>query len=270
MKLVFLCPYWGLEHLSYHEAAKKVNAAGYDGMEIRPWDEKWEEAVKACKDHDLALVLMSITGGNSFTEYKENHQKLLEKCVSYKPLKVNSHTGKDHFSFAQNSELIRIAEGIEKKSGVEILHETHRSRVLYSAPSAVDFFKSFPQLKITADFSHWVNVSESLLQDQPETMEAAIRHTHHIHTRVGHPEGPQVNDPRAPEWKGAVEVHISWWDKIVKNHLAAGTKQLSITCEFGPAGYLPTLPYTQQPVASQWDINLHMMNTLKERWSKML
>ncbi len=270
MKLLFLCPYWGMENLSYREAALKVKKAGYDGMEIRPWDEKWEDAARSCRDNDLALVLMSITGGNSFEEYKENHLQLLEKCVSFKPLKVNSHTGRDYYSFAQNSELIRIAESVAAKSGVEILHETHRSRVFYSAPSSVDFFKSFPEIRITADFSHWVNVSESFLQDQAETMDVAIRHTHHLHTRIGHPEGPQVSDPRAPEWKEAFDRHLEWWDSIVKNHLAAGSRMLTITCEFGPAGYLPVLPYTRQPVADQWDINLYMMQTLRERWSKWL
>jgi hypothetical protein len=46
----------------------------------------------------------------------------------------------------------------------------------------------------------------------------------------------------------------------------ADMSALTVTCEFGPSGYLPTLPYTQQPVASQWDINVFMKDLLKKRW----
>jgi hypothetical protein len=37
--------------------------------------------------------------------------------------------------------------------------------------------------------------------------------------------------------------------------------------EFGPPHYLPALPFTRQPVADQWDINVYMMKTLRERYA---
>ena len=98
-------------------------------------------------------------------------------------------------------------------------------------------------------------------------MTRAIAVSNHIHCRVGQPEAPQVSDPRAPEWKAALETHAVWWDTIRKRLLQANAPTLTVTCEFGPApGYLPTLPYTNQPVASQWDINVFMKDYLKQRW----
>lgn len=35
----------------------------------------------------------------------------------------------------------------------------------------------------------------------------------------------------------------------------------------GPLDYLPALPYTRQPVADQWEINKHMLDTLRARYS---
>jgi len=64
--------------------------------------------------------------------------------------------------------------------------------------------------------------------------------------------------------EAAVEAHLGWWKKIAASKRAAGVAQLTITPEFGPPPYLPTLPWTQMPVASQWDINVHMMNFLRE------
>ena len=72
----------------------------------------------------------------------------------------------------------------------------------------------------------------------------AIERADHIHARIGHPEGPQVNDPRAPEWEAAVKAHFGWWDKIVERKKKAG-ERLTILTEFGPADYMPTMPYTQ-------------------------
>ena len=53
------------------------------------------------------------------------------------------------------------------------------------------------------------------LADQPETVNLTLSRVDHIHARIGHPEGPQVNDPRAPEWEATVKA-FWWWDKVVK------------------------------------------------------
>jgi hypothetical protein len=73
-------------------------------------------------------------------------------------------------------------------------------------------------------------------------------------------------NPRAPEWASALETHAKWWDAI-RNRPALAGRDLTVTCEFGPApGYLPTLPYTRQPVVSQWEVNLFMKEFLGKRW----
>jgi len=87
----------------------------------------------------------------------------------------------------------------------------------------------------------------------------------HIHARIGHPEGPQVNDPRAPEWDAAVKAHFAWWDKVAERKKKEGNVMTVLT-EFGPPDYMPTLPYTRQPLADQWDINVHMLGVLRTRY----
>jgi hypothetical protein len=101
------------------------------------------------------------------------------------------------------------------------------------------------------------------LSDQAETMALAIARTDYIHARVGQPEGPQVNDPRAPEWSKMLTAHLGWWQAIVDAHKTKGTATLYITPEFGPPTYMPALPYTRQPVADTWEINVYMKNLLQ-------
>jgi sugar phosphate isomerase/epimerase len=179
---------------------------------------------------------------------------------------INSQTGKDWFTFEENQKLIAAAAAISENMGVRILHETHRGKFSFNARLTAQHLEADPSLRIAADFSHWCVVSESLLEDQPAAVELAISRTDHIHARVGHPEGPQVADPRAPEWKPALDAHLGWWDRVVECHQKKETPVLTITPEFGPAPYMPILPYTGMPVASQWDLNVYMMDLLRERY----
>ena len=136
---------------------------------------------------------------------------------------------------------------------------------MFSAHITRQFIENIPELRLTFDVSHWCNVHESLLDDQQETVDLAIARTEHIHARIGHAEGPQVNDPRAPEWEQAMKSHLNWWDKVVsRKRKEAGV--MTILTEFGPADYLPSLPYTRQPVSDQWAINVHMLNLLRKRY----
>jgi hypothetical protein len=128
--------------------------------------------------------------------------------------------------------------------------------------------KKIQRYKLTLDISHWCNVHESLLADQQETVQLALSRVGNIHARIGHEEGPQVNDPRAPEWESALKAHLGWWDAVVAQKVKSG-EGLTILTEFGPPNYLPTVPYTKQPLADQWEINVYMMRMLRDRYLKL-
>ena len=248
----------------------KARADGYDGIEIWwPNDKKdQDELFNALKKNSLEVGFL--TAGHE-TNYKDNFNSF-KKMVGaaahneqQKPLYINCHSGKDYFSFEDNRTFIEHTIQLAKDTGIKICHETHRSRILYAAPVARNFIEKIPGLRITLDISHWCNVHESLLQDQQETVDLALERTDHIHARIGHPEGPQVNDPRAPEWEEAVKSHFAWWDKVVEGKRKSG-ERLTVLTEFGPPHYMPALAYTIMPVADQWGINVHMMHLLRRRY----
>ena len=155
---------------------------------------------------------------------------------------------------------------VSAKTNIPIYHETHRGRSLFAAHITRQFIEKIPSLRLTFDVSHWCNVHESLLDDQADTLAMAINRAEHIHARIGHAEGPQVNDPRAPEWSNALNAHFAWWDKIVERKKNE-KKIITILTEFGPADYMPSLPYTRQPLSDQWEVNAHMMQILRKRYS---
>jgi sugar phosphate isomerase/epimerase len=258
---------WGFPG-SITEFCKKAKEAGYDGIEVwMPGDDKGRREVMEAAAQNSLLVGFLYGGGDAdFTKHAEQFKNGITEAAKMKPIYINCHSGKDYFSFDQNRALMDFSLDIGAKSGIPVYHETHRGRSLFAAHTTRNFIEKIPNLRLCLDISHWCNVHESLLGDQKETVDLALSRVDHIHARVGHPEGPQVSDPRAPEWDGAVKAHYAWWDKVVETKRKEG-KIMTILTEFGPPDYLPTLPYTRQPVANQWDINVFMMQQLKKRYT---
>jgi hypothetical protein len=258
---------WGFNGTTA-ELCIKLKQAGYDGLEVWwPSAEKdQKELFEALEKNNLKVGFLVGSGEIDFKKHQIQFQQSLEAAAKAKPVYINCHSGKDFFSFEQNLQLITFSIALSTSSGVPIYHETHRGRALYAAPVTKNFIEKSQQLRVTLDISHWCNVHESYLQGQEETVAQTLSRTDHIHARIGHSEGPQVSDPRAPEWAAAVKHHFEWWDKVVEAKKKEG-KRITFLTEFGPPDYMPTLPYTRQAVADQWAINVYIMEILRKRYS---
>jgi hypothetical protein len=216
--------------------------------------------------HNLAFIGQHWeTVEPDFEKHCKEFEFRLRNLADVKPIFINSQTGKDYYSFEQNVKLISLARDIAEETGVKIIHETHRGKFSFAAHITKKYLENIADLIITLDISHWCNTAESLLQDQKEAVDLAISRTDHIHARIGFAEGPQITDPRDPAWNEAMQFHLSCWDKVVKLKKDPDSP-LTITPEFGPHPYMMNLPFTNQPVSDQWEINIYMMNLLKERY----
>ena len=268
-ELKILATNWGF-HGTQDEFLGKVKKEGYDGIEIW-WQtdkDKQNELFAGLKKYQLEVGFLCAGSQTNWKEHLDLFKSMTTAAATntiQQPLYINCHSGRDHFSFEQNKAFIDHTVELSKRTGVIICHETHRSRILYAAPVARQFMEKIPDLRMTLDVSHWCNVHESLLQDQQETLDMTLERVDHIHARIGHPESPQVSDPRAPEWEDAVKAHLNWWDKIVERKRKRN-ERLTILTEFGPPDYMPSLPYTRQPLADQWAINVHMLGLLRKRY----
>ncbi len=268
--IVIMATNWGFDG-SIEQFCAKAKQAGYDGIEVGwpadPSDQR--KLLDAARANQLRFAfLIGVWDTDEYSTHLKSFEKKLREAAATKPLYINCHAGKDHFSYDQNMAFISLTVSVGSASGVPIYHETHRGRILYAAPIARNYMEKNPNLRVTLDISHWCAVHESLLTDQMANVELALKRTDHIHARVGHPEGPQVNDPRAPEWTKAVETHWGWWDQVVNYKINSGATSLTFLTEFGPPDYLPALPYTRQPVANQWEVNLYMLQLLRKRYIK--
>jgi len=270
MKVKFYCPYWGCEDMDYPSFFEKIKKAGYDGTEIiLPYNRRLKDQIQVqAKKYDLEIIALwgGVIDGN-FEQSIKTYEAHLRNACSINPKFVNIQTGKDHYSYEQNLFFLNLATSISKETGVKVIHETHRGKFSFAAHITRDYLEKNLDLRLTADFSHWCSVSESLLEDQEENVSIAISRADHIHARIGFAEGPQIPDPRAPEWEKALRVHTNWWDKIIALKKHQGATEFTISPEFGPFPYMTKMPFTKQPIASQWDINVYMKDLLSERYN---
>jgi sugar phosphate isomerase/epimerase len=269
-QLKILATNWGFEG-TIDEYCAKVKKDNYDGIEIWwPTEKKdQDELFAALKKYNLEVGFLTAGHESNYNDHFKTFTNMIDAAANntvQKPLYINCHSGRDYFSYEQGKTFIEHTTQLAKATGIKICHETHRSRLLYSSSVARHYIETIPELRVTFDVSHWCNVSESLLEDQPETVDLTLQRVDHIHARIGHQEGPQVNDPRAPEWNDAVKAHFAWWDKVIEIKKQKGDVQTILT-EFGPPTYMPTLPYTQQPLADQWAINVYMKDLLRKRYA---
>ena len=265
-ELLFFQTNWGFEG-SWEAFFLRTKSSGYDGVEV--WLPKnarvQQEVSKGLKKHQLKVIYLC--GTNKSLSFKESllaYENDLKRAIVQKPYAINSHTGSDFFSFEQNMKFLKLANDLSNKYNIPIHHETHRGRFSYALPETKRYLNSDSAFRLTLDISHWMVVHESLLVKQQQLLDEVMERTDHIHARVGFEEGPQVNNPQAPEWDKALNRHLSIWESIILSHWKTG-KPMTITTEFGPPNYLPTAPFTQKPLSDQWEANVFIMKAIKEQ-----
>lgn len=264
--ILFFQTDWGNE-LPMDEFLAKVKADSYDGIEVwMPGSDEAKANLKAgLKKYDLKIIFLNGTDrGLPLEEALKNYEAGLRDILVWEPVKVNNHTGNDFWTEDQNLAFIEIADKLSKESGIPIIHETHRGRFSYTLPAAVSMLERFPDLKYTLDISHWMVVHERMIDKNDPNLQKINPAVSHIHARVGFAEGPQINNPAAPEWNNAVKTHIDIWEEIIRD---SKEEVFTITTEFGPPPYLPTIPFTNKPIADQWEANVYIMKAIKERFS---
>lgn len=266
MKILFVKTKWEMWHEPLERFLERVIADGFKATEIFLKTEKAPADEIAARHRELGLDLVGqiLTEGATPDEHIRSLEEQFEFAAGCAPIGINHHAGRDVFPFEDNVRIFERMIELGRENGIPVMAETHRGRPTFAATETRRYLEAVPELRLTADFSHWMVVHESDLADQEDTLALAISRSDHIHARVGYEEGPQVPEPRAPEWKGHVERHVTLWRRIVETHRDAGTDLLTVAPEFGPPNYMHTQPFTNEPVRDAWETNVYMRDMLSE------
>lgn len=272
MKLLLVRHLWGVDlSEGFAPYAAHWREIGYRAIEgsirLVPDATRFRRTVRELQ-WDWVAQVMTRRGepGGSVRQHLASLREQVEESLDLNPIFFNCHSGSDAWTQAEAEDFFGAALDLEREIGIDLSHETHRSRYFFNPWNTAGLLRKYPELKVTCDLSHWVCVAERLLLDCGEILNLCADHCRHIHARVGYEEGPQVPDPRAPEWRGHLETHEAWWEKIWRSQQRRGLAVSTLTPEFGPPPYLHTVPYTQEPVANLNDICDWMAGRERERF----
>ncbi|HEX8339788.1 MAG TPA: TIM barrel protein [Tepidisphaeraceae bacterium] len=270
MRLELVRPMWGIDP-PIDQAIARVAAAGYSHVECAPPEgddaKRFFDFLAANK---LGYIGMLFTGGKSPAQHARSFMKQAELAAKCGAKVVTAHTGSDTWDRATANVFFAEVLAMEDDLPVRVAHETHRGRILYNPWITRDLLTEHPKLKLCSDFSHWVCVAERLEWD--DASESIIRlcaeRSIHCHARVGYEQGPQVPDPSAPEYARHVQQHFDWWKQLYAAAKARGDTAFTIAPEYGPPGYLHTLPHTNVPVANLWNVCEWTSAKLREQFGQ--
>ncbi len=254
MRLVLTRHLWGLAE-PWEALFPRIRASGYEAIEtpVPPASER-ERFRAVLDDHGLDYVAMIFTAGETVDDHVASFREQAAIAQDLGPLVITSHSGRDAWDVSAASSFFDQALAVEVTLDVPVAHETHRGRILYNPWATSRLLDEFDALRLCCDLSHWVCVSERLLDTERAIVQQSAQRCIHLHARVGYEQGPQVPDPRAPEYEQHVTAFERWWRLIWKAQAERGHAVSTLTPEYGPPSYLHTLPYTDVPVADLWAI----------------
>jgi hypothetical protein len=278
MKLDLFRSLWGWQG-DWSQCAAQLRQVGCVGVEARlPSDPFAVRALgQSLRQEDLAYIGVVFTGGDvvpaqgwTLQQHWDRLQAALDAAQAIGPRFLNVLPGNDRWPLAKQVEFFGRAQELSDAADVLCSFEIHRATSLYSPWVTLDVIAQLPQLRFTADISHWVVVCERLLDDPADDLASFIERVHHVQARVGYAQGPQVPHPAAPEYAAELAFHQGVWERVWAAQRARGMAVSTLTPEFGPDGYTHLLPFTQAPIADVWALNQWMTRTEAEHFARWL
>jgi len=234
MELRLYCSLAGLvgpegRFASLAEALPALVDAGYAGT-VAPLSlaESIPDFRSQLGERGLDYIAIVATEGSSVAEHVEALADGLAAAEFHRPQLVVVHGGRDAFADAEAAQFLEAATKLADDASFVVAHGTHRGRILGTPSMCDQMLARFPELPLCVDFAYWVWAGGRLIDDLDAVRRAAGRAVH-VDARVGHEGGPQVPDPRAPEWAAHLEAHERWWSMVWNAQQARGDTFTTLT-----------------------------------------
>jgi hypothetical protein len=252
---------------SRDEKLNMIRDAGFDGCGVRFIDPTYAREVtgflrahdmswqaqcypKTVEDIEPVLALVKELGADHLNLQADVRPYTLEECVPY-------------------------IDGWRKRAsdaGVEMHIETHRDRMTTDLFFTLHLLDRFPDLRFTADLSHYVVGREFAWPIAPEhhaMMHRILDNSWGMHGRVASREQIQVqlNFPQHRDW---VELFMGWWEYGIRSWKKRAGRDATLTflCELGPPSYAITGSDGYE-LSDRWQEALQMKDMVRDLWRRV-
>lgn len=253
---------WSLE-----DKLTMIRDAGFDGAGVR------------FADPGYAREVTGFLRANAMTWQAQCYPQTIGDLAPI--LERVSELGADHVNLQPDvrpyrlSECIPYIEGwrrLAREAGVPVHVETHRDRMTTDLFFTLKLLDCFPDLRLTADLSHYVVGREfawPVAAENHAMMHRLLDNTWGIHGRVASREQIQVQIG-FPQHQGWVELFMGWWEYGMRSwrRRAGPDARLTFLVELGPPTYAITGADGYE-LSDRWQESLTMMRMVRALWAKI-
>jgi len=245
------------------EKFERVKAAGFEHVECWLGDDNEAEVKAALDRHGLRLIL----GHRPFS--RKDVETTIERAVRLEADFAFCQPASAFTPLADVVDIVRHGAQVAGEAGRPFFVETHRNNYTENIPQTLALIEAVPEIRITADLSHFVVVGEFYGWDGEgaiERMAPILKKVSHAHARISNGEQVQVDvgDGSTPPARFFVKL----WTEICRNwRREAGTGDvLPFSSELGPPRYAITLPDGKE-FSDRWEQSLVMKQLIEEAWA---
>jgi hypothetical protein len=249
------------------EKLAMIRDAGFDGAGVR------------FVDPDYAREVTSFLRAHGMTWQAQCYPRSVEEL---KPVLALVHElGADHVNLQPDVRPYRLADCIPyiegwrrlaADAGVAVHVETHRDRMTTDLLFTLHLLDCFPDLRLTADLSHYVVGREFAWPIAPENhamIHRVLDNSWALHGRIASREQIQVQlgFPQHRDW---VELFMNWWEYGIRSwrRRADANATLTFLCELGPPTYAITGADGYE-LSDRWQEALEMRDLVRALWQRI-
>jgi hypothetical protein len=196
-------------------------------------------------------------------------------------LELVAELGADHVNLQPDIRPLRLEpciallEGwrrLAAEAGVAVHVETHRDRMTTDLFFTLQLLECFPDLRLTADVSHYVVGREfawPISDENHALMHRILDNSWGIHGRVASREQIQVQ-LGFPQHQGWVDLFMGWWEYAIRSWRGRAEPDAVLTflCELGPPTYAITGADGYE-LSDRWQEAIAMKDMIRALWDRI-
>lgn len=245
------------------EKFQRAKAAGFEAVECWLDDTNELEHRDALNRAGLRLVL----GHRPFN--LEDVRQTVDRALRLGADYIFAQPADAYTSLDKAAEICSEGRKIANEKGITFFVETHRNNFTENIPQTLQLIEKVPDIRFTADLSHFVVVGEFYgWKDEGAIgrMIPILERTSHLHGRISNGEAVQVDVGDGSD--NPAQFFVKLWATAMRcwQNGAGPGDVFPFASELGPPRYAITLPDGSE-FSDRWEQSLVMKKLAEQAWA---